>query len=85
MNKRLLPVILVLAAVPALAQPRANPRPATAAPQRRPAPRVVARPTTRKEFPTGRQVQAGVQSYAKRRPWRFESSLPHSYVGVAKW
>ena len=52
MNKRLLPVILVLAAVPALAQPRANPRPATTAPQRRPAPRVVARPTVAAPLPS---------------------------------
>lgn len=39
MNKRLLSLIVVLAAVPALAQPRNNARPATTAPQRRPAPR----------------------------------------------
>jgi outer membrane lipoprotein carrier protein len=39
MNKRFFPLILVLAAAPALAQPRNNARPATVAPQRRPLPR----------------------------------------------
>lgn len=42
MNKRLFPLIVVLAAVPALAQPRNNAHPATVAPQRRPAPRPAA-------------------------------------------
>jgi outer membrane lipoprotein carrier protein len=44
MNKRIFPLIVVLAAVPALAQPRNNARPATLAPPRRPAPRPAARP-----------------------------------------
>ena len=42
MNKRLFPVIFVLAAMPALAQPRTNAPPATTVPQRRPAPRPAA-------------------------------------------
>lgn len=41
MNKRFLPLILVLAAAPALAQPRTTARPATASPQRRAAPPTV--------------------------------------------
>lgn len=51
MNKRLFPVILVLAAMPALAQPRTNARPATTVPQRRPAPRPAA-PAPRVATPT---------------------------------